>query len=462
MTIELTVAIIIALTIGAVVGWLIASRKAASATARAEQVMSERDEARRDFATLREKLSVAEQEKAAALARNAEMEKHVAEQKKILDEAQEKLTNTFKSLAADTLQNANKSFLDLANEKFAKLKSDSESDLKAREKAVENLVNPLSETLKKYQEETKALAQKRSEEMGSVGEQLKSLAEANTVLQKETGNLVNALKRPQVRGRWGEIALKRTAELAGMSDHCDFYEQVSVDTDDGRLRPDMIVKLPAGRDVIVDSKVSLAGYLEALETTDETARKDALKRHAAQVSRHVDQLSSKQYWAQFDHSPEFVVLFMPGESFLAAAAEVDPSLIENALIKKVIIATPSTLIALLRAIAYGWRQQQLTENARKISLLGQDLYDRMAVLAKHLGRIGGSLGKSVESYNQAVSSFETRVMPSARRFKELGISDKKEINEIEQVDKLPREVTQESPRKDVLKALEEVNPEDFK
>ena len=462
MTPELLVTLIIGIALGAVIGWLIASRKAASATARAEQVMSERDQARKDFEALREKLSSAEQEKAGAVARNAEMEKYVAEQKKVLDEAQEKLANTFKSLAADALQNSNKSFLDLANEKFAKLKSESESNLKAREKAVENLVNPLSETLKKYQEETKALAQKRSEEMGSVGEQLKQLAEANTVLQKETGNLVNALKRPQVRGRWGEIALKRTAELAGMSDHCDFYEQVSVDTDDGRLRPDMIVKLPAGRDVIVDSKVSLAGYLDALETTDEQSKKEALQRHAAQVSRHVDQLSSKQYWGQFEHSPEFVVLFMPNDSFLAAAAEYDPSLIENALIKKIIIATPSTLIALLRAIAYGWRQQQLTENARKISLLGQDLYDRMAVLAEHFSKVGDSLGKSVGLYNKAVSSFESMVLPSARKFKELGISDKREINQIEQIDKIPRDVPKDIPREDVIKAIKEVNPEDYK
>ncbi len=462
MNVELVIGVSFSLAVGGAIGWLLASRKAASASARAEQVISERDEARKDFDTLREKLSVAEQEKAAALARNVEIEKYVAEQKKTLDEAQVRLTDTFKSLAADALKDSNKSFLDLANEKFAKLKSESESDLKAREKAVENLVNPLSKALEEYQKESQAIAEKHSKEMGKFDEQSQTLAQSILNLQSETGNLVSALKRPQVRGRWGEIALRRTAELAGMIDHCDFYEQVSVNVEEGRLRPDMIVRLPSSREVIVDSKVSLIGFFEALEATDDEARTAALKRHASQLTRHVDQLASKDYARNFDKAIDMVVMFVPNDSFLTAATEIRPELLEYSASKGVLITTPSSFIALLKAFAVGWREAQLTENAREISILGQELYDRMSTLAEHFDRVGSSLEKSVESFNAAVSSIDARVFSSARKFKELGIGGKKSIIEIEQVDKRPRKVTQKIPREETVEAIKAVNIEDHK
>src|SRR5262249_34081018 len=276
-------------------------------------------------------------------------------------------------------------------------------------------------------------------ELGSVGNELRKLAETHTTLQGETAKLANALRSPQIRGRWGEMTLRRTAELAGMSVHCDFVEQET--GGDGRLRPDMIVKLPAGRQIVVDAKAPLDGFLDAMEAVTEEAREAALVRYSAQVNRHIASLASKDYWEQFPQAPEFVVLFIPTDSFLAAAAERDSSLLQSALAKKIILATPSTFIALLLAVAYDWRQQPLAENAQRASDLGQELYDGMATLAEHLGKVGGTLSKAVESYNAAVASWETRVLPSARRFKELGAGGKKDFEELQPVDQTARAPT---------------------
>jgi DNA recombination protein RmuC len=281
---------------------------------------------------------------------------------------------------------------------------------------------------------------------------VRAMAEAQGELRQETGNLVKALRAPQTRGRWGELQLKRVVEMAGMLDHCDFFEQESTNTEEGRLRPDMIVKLPGGKNIVVDAKAPLAAYLEALEATDEDEKKRKLADHARQVRDHLKKLGQKSYWEQFQPSPDFVVLFLPGEMFYSAALEADPSLIEAGVDARVILATPTTLIALLRAVAYGWTQQALTENAERISLLGRELYERIATVAEHWSRVGKNLGEAVGAYNKSVASMETRVLVSARKFRDLKVAgDDKEIPDLGPVEALPREVqAQELLAKELL------------
>ena len=364
---------------------------------------------------------------------------HFEAQRAILDEAKGALADTFRSLASEALAGNNQGFLALAEEKFKALKDETALELTHRHTSLEALMNPLTESLRTYQQEAKALEDKRLQEFTSVSEQLKHVAMAQSTLQAETSKLVNALRSPHVRGRWGEIALRKTAELAGMSAYCDFHEQESVPTETGRLRPDMVVKLPAGRDVVVDSKVSLHAFLESLEATTDESRDIALQRHATHIKTHIRQLACKEYWDQFSTAPEFVVLFIPNDSFLAAAAELDSSLIESALSQKVVIATPTTFIALLRAIAYGWRQEQVAESAERISQLGQELAERMGTMIEHFSKVGQTLGRTVESYNATVASLENRILPSARKFKQLGVHTRKKIPELQSVDQSPRE-----------------------
>ncbi len=436
----------LSLIMGAFVGWLVgfarARARTAAAESRSQELRSQLDSVQSQLDQLREQFRKMEAEKISAETKFIVAEKNLAAQQALLEEAKKNLSDTFKSLAAEALAGNNAGFLTLAEQKFKALKEEASADLQQRKASIEALIQPLTQTLANYQKETKDLEDKRLREVSAVGEQLQYLASGQLKLQTETAKLVNALRSPQVRGRWGEIALRKTAELAGMSPHCDFTEQESVDTTSGRLRPDMVVKLPAGREVVVDSKVSLAAYLEALEANTEEEREAALLRHAAQVKQHVNKLASKDYWEQFKAAPEFVVLFIPNDSFLAAAAEKDPSLVENALGKKIVIATPTTFIALLRAIAYGWRQEQVADNAQRICAIGQELSERMGVLADHLIKIGGSLGKAVESYNAAVASLESRVLPSARKFKQLGAGSKKEIEELQAIEQQPREPAQ--------------------
>ena len=425
------------------IGWLVGHARAKATTAaaesRAHELRLQLESIQSQFNQLREQFREIEAKKIAAETKILEAEKNLVAQQALLEDAKKTLSDTFRSLAAEALAGNNSGFLTLAEQKFKALKEEASADLQQRKVAIEALIQPLTQTLSNYQKETKELEDKRLREVSAVGEQLQSLASGQLKLQTETAKLVNALRSPQVRGRWGEIALRKTAELAGMSPHCDFIEQESVDTASGRLRPDMVVKLPAGREVVVDSKVSLSAYLEALEANSDEEREAALIRHAAQVKQHVNNLASKDYWEQFKSAPEFVVLFIPNDSFLAAAAEKDPSLVENALGKKIVIATPTTFIALLRAIAYGWRQEQVADNAQRICALGQELSDRMGVLSEHLIKVGGSLGKAVESYNAAVASLESRVLPSARKFKQLGAGSKKEIDEMQIIEQQPRE-----------------------
>lgn len=411
------------------------TERATAAEARVDEIRGLLETARQDFETLRDRLREAERAKVAAETTAAEVDKNLAAQKALLADAKQVLTDTFKSLAAEVLSGSQERFFALAEDKFKTLRESAAGDLESRKKAVEALIEPLTKTLSDYQKEMNRLEVSHQGALSTVTEHIRAHADATSKLQVETGKLVNALRSPQVRGRWGEIALKKTAELAGMSPYCDFVEQVTVEGDEGLLRPDMIVKLPAGREVVVDSKVPLGAFLEAIEAETEEERDAALVKHAGQVNQHVRKLAAKNYWRQFDSTPEFVVLFIPNDSFLVAAAEINPNLVEYALTENVIIATPSTFIALLKAIAFGWRQEQITEHAREIASLGQTLSDRLATFVRHLVKVGAAMGKAVESYNEAVGSLESRVMPSARKFKEIATSRGRDIKSVPAIEK---------------------------
>ena len=368
----------------------------------------------------------------------AEARKALEDQKRLLDESQEKLENAFKALASDALRSSNESFLKLAQETLQKHLAQASGDLDLRKKAVEDLVKPITDQLKVYQEKADAMERERQTAYGGLTTLLTSVAQTQEKLKSETGSLVSALRRPNVRGQWGEFTLRRVVELAGMTEHCDFQVQETVGDEAGVLRPDLVVRLPNKRDIVVDSKAVADGYFEALEAPTDDLRRAALVKHAAHLRDQMRTLSEKRYWEKFARSADFVVLFVPAEPILDAAVQADPGLIEDAMNRKVVIATPATLVALLKAVAYGWRQEKLAENSAKVADEGKKLLDAINVWAGHFLKLRGAVFDLVQHFNATQGSVERNVLPKARAMKELGVASLKDIPTIEPVSEVPR------------------------
>lgn len=460
------VGLVIGLLVGGLVTWLAVRLRSASSITRLEQearaasevrierdsLRLERDEANRELAAAQARLAsvtslnetnstALEQARVSAQQAGesvASLQQQLRESNRRLEEQgdiEKTLTDRFKVLATEVIDTNNEKFLTVADEKVGNLVQQAKKDFDLSKEAVGELVKPLSEELKRIETA-------RTDSQGSLRQQLETLANSNKSLELETRNLTTALKRPEVRGSWGEIQLRRVAELAGMTNYCDYEEQVSIQSGDGSTdRPDMVVRMPSNRTIVVDAKTPMDAYLRSVESDDDDEREQQLTRHTEQVKSRANSLSRKAYWDALDRSPEFVVMFLPGEFLLQPALERDPELFDRSMQQRVIIATPNTLMALLKTVEMGWKEAQLAEHAVEVQRIGQELHDRLAVYADHVARVGGSLRSAVSSYNSAVGSFDSRVAVSARRFKELGVPAADEIPELEQIDIDVREIT---------------------
>ncbi len=448
-----TFMLLVGIVVGAIAVWFVLRTKARQSyqTARSESIGQ--------LAALQERLAGREQalfklqeafdkeiidreklrEQSANLKADLEGERRAAqERKESFKQAAGELAEKFKALSRDALKDNNQSFLELARATLERFQETAKGDLESRQKAIDQLVKPLKESLDKVDGKIGELEKVRAGAYSELREQVKTLATSQLQLQSETGNLVKALRAPHVRGRWGEIQLRRVVELAGMLQYCDFVEQETVTTEDGRLRPDLIVRLPGNRTIVVDAKVPFDAFYESISTMDDDIRSARLKDHARLVRTHIGSLSKKSYWESVQPTPEFVLLFLPGETFYSAALEHDPKLIEDGVGLGVIIATPTTLIALLKAVSYGWRQEQMAANAQEVSKLAKELYDRLRTFTNYFADIGRGLDRALESYNKGVGSLEARVLVTARKFKERGAIAGEEIETLEPIDKAAR------------------------
>ena len=446
---------VIGLLFGSLIAWLGLRSRTATLNARLSLMEKELAVEKADLARLQQAYTEVVAGKA-RLESALESERKTSNEKvELVTRASEELRNAFKAMAADALKSNNLSFLVLARENLERFQTEARGDLENRQKAVVDLVTPVRDSLNKVDAQIQQLEVERGKAYSALHTQVQSLITTQKELQSETGNLVRALRTPNVRGRWGEIQLRRVVEIAGMLSYCDFTEQQSVTTETGRLRPDLVVKLPGGKNVVVDAKTPLQAFLDAFETTDEETRRACLANHARQVRDHMKTLAGKNYWEQFDPTPEFVVMFLPGETFFSAALEQDPGLIEQGVLNHVIPASPTTLIALLKAVAYGWNQEKLARNAQQISLLGKELHDRLRLLTTHITAMGTGLDRAVESYNKTVGSLESRVLVSARKFAELGASVAEDIPELEPIETTARALSFEWGDEDSPEAPEE-------
>jgi len=456
---ELVIVGVIGLLIGSVFAWLVLRSRTAGLIERSylmekELAVGKADlerlqQARTDLVASKARFESALESERKTNAEKLELVTHTSER------ANEDLRNAFKALASDALKSNNSSFLVIAEETLKRFQSQARGDLETRQKAVADMVAPVRDSLNRVDAQIQQMEVARGDAYGELRAQVQSLITTQKELQSQTGNLVQALRTPNVRGRWGEIQLRRVVEIAGMLSYCDFTEQESVTTETGRLRPDLVVKLPGGKNVVVDAKTPLQAFLDAFETTDEEARRACLANHARQVRDHMKTLAGKNYWEQFDPTPEFVVMFLPGETFFSAALEQDSSLIEQGVLSRVIPASPTTLIALLKAVNYGWNQEKLARNAQQISTLGKELHDRLRLLAGHITQVGTGLDRAVESYNKAVGSLESRVLVSARKFAELGASVADDIPELEPIETTARALSFEWDEEDALPEAKE-------
>jgi DNA recombination protein RmuC len=445
-SILVVIILLLGVVLGAAIAWSLLKTRAGAVSAAELATLKERlagretELKRLEASTTKE---VAEhrrsREENAELKAELEGERRAAEERKeSFKQAAEELSEKFKALSRDALKDNNQSFLQLAHATLAKFQETAKGDLEIKQKEIDQLVKPLKESLEKVDGKIGEMEKARAGAYSELREQVKALATSQLQLQAETGNLVKALRAPHVRGRWGEIQLRRVVELAGMLQYCDFVEQETVVTEDGRLRPDLIVRLPGNRTIVVDAKVPFDAFYESISTTDDEIRSARLKDHARVVRTHIGSLSKKSYWESVQPTPEFVLLFLPGETFYSAALENDPKLIEDGVGQGVIIATPTTLIALLKAVSYGWRQEQMATNAQEVSKLGKDLYDRLRIFTSYFADIGKGLDRALDSYNRGVGSLEARVLVTARKFKERGALAGEEIETVEPIDKAAR------------------------
>ena len=434
--------LVLGLLLGAVVGWAVVRVRGEAATrvareglqsrlaaseSRADELAKQLTQRDLDTSDVRRALDLERQARTQAETRLSSEREAIAEQRALLEDARTQLTHAFKALSADALRDSQTSFLTLADERLGR-----------REQAIDALVAPLKDALGRVESQSQQLESKREGAYATLEQQLSTLRSSSEDLRRETLNLVTALRGSQVRGRWGELTLRRVVELAGLAEHCDFDEQVTLKASGSAQRPDMVVHLPGEREIVVDAKVPLAAYLDALDATRPEERNAALLRHAAQMRQHMNTLSGKAYWAQFASSLDLVVMFVPGEAFVAAAAEQDRALLEDGMGQRVVVATPTTLIVLLRSIAFGWKQERLAASALEIRDLGRELYERLRTLAGHVDRIGVTLGQSVRAYNDAVGSLELRVLPKAREFRELGAGEGDDIRRLKGIEHVPR------------------------